>query len=370
MAGKSQAGVVRDLEVGDLQGVASLFAKTFRKSKSPTASLTAYLQEVFVDHPWSDPDIRSKVFVEAGGHVTGFVGVFPSRLELGERPLRAAVAGSLMVDDPKGNPLAGARLLRAFMAGPQDISVTETANHTALGMWHKAGYPLDAGYSMGWLRILRPFSAAADTGGRILPPAGILRPLGRILDRGAALARLVPFRPAERAGAKVSFRDVTPEQFGAALMTLSRHFPLRPRWDENALSWFLAQAQEKRDLGYPEWRLGYGPKGQLLGAYVYFSSPGNIGWLLQAVCAPGSEGELVDDLFSHAYDMGYSGIRGSSHPWLIPALMSRRTMLYGRSFFIADARDKSLLEPIRAGRALVSGLAGETWTRLIGDRFD
>jgi hypothetical protein len=79
---------------------------------------------------------------------------------------------------------------------------------------------------------------------------------------------------------------------------------------------------------------------------------------------------MVDDLFAHAYEMGCSGIRGGGHPWLIPTLMSRKTIFYGRSFFVAQARDKSLLEPIRSGQALISGLAGESWTRLIGDRFD
>jgi hypothetical protein len=44
-------------------------------------------------------------------------------------------------------------------------------------------------------------------------------------------------------------------------------------------------------------------------------------------------------------------------------------MFYGRSFYVAHARDKTLLEPIAQGRALISGLAGESWTRLIGDRF-
>jgi hypothetical protein len=50
--------------------------------------------------------------------------------------------------------------------------------------------------------------------------------------------------------------------------------------------------------------------------------------------------------------------------------MSRKTLFYGRTFYISHARDKALLEPVRSGRALISGIAGESWTRLIGDRFD
>ncbi|CDN52460.1 Hypothetical protein RG1141_CH00930 [Neorhizobium galegae bv. officinalis bv. officinalis str. HAMBI 1141] len=370
MTGKTEAGTVRDFERGDIEAVAQLFQETFRKSKAPSPSLIAYLEEAFFDHPWAEPDIRSKVFAEADGRVSGFIGVFPSRLELDGRPLRAAFAGSMMVRNPKENPLAGARLLRSFLTGPQDISLTETANATALGMWQKAGHPLDPGYSMNWLRILRPASAAVEILARRLRPATLLRPLGRIADRGAALTRMTPLRPADRSASRITFRDVTREEFGTSLLTLALNYPLRPRWDGHSLGWFLRQAEDKRSFGYPEWRVGFAPDGRPVAAYVYFAGPGEIGWLLQALSAPNATPDLLDDLFAHAYEIGCSGIRGSGHPWLTPALMSRKTIFYGRSFYVAQARDKSLLEPIRSGQALISGLAGESWTRLIGDRFD
>lgn len=370
MAEKTEAGTVRDFERGDIEAVAQLFQETFRKSKTPSPSLIAYLEEAFFDHPWADPEVRSKVFAQADGRVSGFIGVFPSRLEFGGRPLRAAFAGSMTVANPKENPLAGARLLRSFLAGPQDISLTETANSTALGMWQKAGHPLDPGYSMNWLRVLRPASAAIEVLARRLRPATLLRPFGRIADRGAVLARMTPLRPAERGASKITFRDVTRAEFGDVLPILASNYPLHPRWDEGSLSWFLEQAENKRSFGYPEWRVGSAPDGRPVAAYVYFASPGEIGWLLQALSVPNATTDLVDDLFAHAYELGCSGIRGAAHPWLIPALMSRKTVFYGRSFYVAQARDKNLLEPIRSGQALISGLAGESWTRLIGDRFD
>lgn len=374
MTGKTEAGTVRDFERGDIEAVAQLFQETFRKSgtksTSPSPSLITYLEEAFFDHPWADPEVRSKVFAEADGRVSGFIGVFPSRLELDGRPLRAAFAGSMMVGNPKENPLAGARLLRSFLAGPQDLSLTETANSTALGMWQKAGHPLDPGYSMNWLRVLRPASAAVEVLARRMRPATLLRPFGRIADRGAAFARMTPLRPAERSTSKITFRDVTREEFGNILPALAANYPLRPRWDDRSLAWFLGQAEDKRNFGYPEWRVGSAPDGRPVAAYAYFASPGEIGWLLQALSVPNAAMDLVEDLFAHAYEMGCSGIRGAAHPWLIPALMSRKTMFYGRSFYVAQARDKSLLEPIRSGQALISGLAGESWTRLIGGRFD
>ncbi|MGK6317078.1 hypothetical protein [Neorhizobium sp. DT-125] len=368
MTAKTEAGTVRDFERGDVEPVARLFQETFRNSKTQSPSLSAYLEEAFFNNPWAEPDIRSKVFAAADGRISGFVGVFPARLEFDGRPLRAAFAGSLMVENPRENPLAGARLVRAFLSGPQDISLTETANQTALGMWQKAGHPLDPGYSLNWLKVLRPASTGVQLLERHVGIARLLRPFGRMADRATALVGKASFHPAQ--GGKLAFRDVTPAEFGKALLVLKDVYPLKPRWEADNIGWFLDQAEQKRKFGYPEWRVGYGAGDRPLAAYVYFTEPGAIGWVLQAVSAPAAAGELVDDLFAHAHGLGCAGLRGAAHPWLTPALMTRRAFFYSRSFYVAAARDKSLLEPVRAGQALISGLAGEGWMRLIGDRFD
>lgn len=362
---------VRDLERADLPAVGRLFQKTFRKNDTLPSSLVPYLQDVFFDHPWSDADIRSKVLIGAEGQVEGFVGVFPARLEWQGRALRAAFAGSMMVEGHERNPLAGARLLRAFLAGPQDISLTETANAVTLGMWQKLSLPADVGYSLNWLRIFRPATAAVNVMESAAAAARVLRPVGALADTVAEKCRFSAFRPsAVQANPRVRFQDATREEFGDAVLSLKEEFPLRPQWDRHSLDWVIGHAAQKRRFGEPSWRIGISRSGKLAGCYVYFSRPGRIGWLLQALCAPVAAADLVDDLFAHADQKGCAGLRGGGHPWLTPELLSRKTAFYGRSFYLAHARDKTLLQPIQSGQALVSGLAGENWMRLIGDSFD
>ncbi|AXV14317.1 hypothetical protein CYG48_00425 [Neorhizobium sp. SOG26] len=368
MAAGREAGIVRDFERRDVEAVARLFQKTFRGSKKMPATLPGYLEEAFFDHPWADPEIRSKVHEEAGGKVTGFMGVLPSRLELSGREIRAAFAGSLMVENGRENPLAGARLVRSFLAGPQDLSLTETANVTAVGMWQKAGHPLDPGYSMNWMKVLRPSSTGVQLMERRVAAARLLRPLGRIADRAIGLRRGPSFK--RPASGKVVFKDVTPEVFGQALLALKDLYLLRPAWNRDTLGWFLRHAEQKRNLGYPEWRVGYASDGRPVAAYAYFAAVGQVGWVLQALAAPKQVDDLLDDLLSHAYDYGCAAVRGAAHPWLTPGLMLRQAVFQARSFYVAAARDKTRLEPIRAGEALISGIAGESWMRLIGDRFD
>lgn len=364
------AGEVRNLEQDDLPSVAKLFQKTFRRSEPFRPAMIPYLRQVFFEHPWYDEEIRSKVYVGAGGNVEGFIGVFPSRLEYQGRSLRAAFAGSMMVSRHDENPLAGARLLRAFLSGPQDISLTETANALALGMWQKLALPLDIAYSLNWLRVLRPTGAAVQVAEKKLRAARILRPFGTLADALVEKSGFARFRAPPAGAGRLNFWDASRAEFSKAVLTLGEGFPLRPQWDEASLEWFMEHARTKRHFGEPVWRIAESRNGQLVGCYAYYGRRGGIGWLLQALCAPSAAGELVDDLFAHADATGCVAIRGAGHPWLTPELISRKTFFYGRAFFVAHAKDKGLLEPIRAGQGLISGLAGENWTRLIGDEFE
>jgi hypothetical protein len=366
-----RGGGVRDLEREDLPSVAGLFQKTFRKGEPLRSSMIQYFREVYFDHPWYDEEIRSKVFVNAAGEIEGFIGVFPSRLEWNGRQIRAAFAGSMMVDRPEQNPLAGARLLRAFLSGPQDLSLTETANALALGMWQKLALPLDIAYSLNWLRVLRPATTAVRIMELSVKGARVLAPLGRAADGIVEKAGLSPFRAPEIQGTRrTNFWDASRDEFADAVLRLADTFPLKPRWDGGSLEWFMNQAEQKRQYGEPVWRIAESRSGQLVGCYAYYGRPGRIAWLLQALCSPAVAGELVEDMFAHADAQGCVAIRGAGHPWLTPELISRKTMFYGRAFFVAHAKDKSLLEPVQNGQGLISGLAGENWTRLIGDSFD
>src|SRR3546814_11241559 len=132
----------------------------------------------------------------------------------------------------------------------------------------------------------------------------------------------------------------------------------------------MQQAEQKRNLGQPVWRIGRSRDGGIVGCYAYHGRPGRVARLLQALCTPAIAGDLVDDLFAHADRGGCAGIRGGGHPWLTAELVSRKAIFYGRSFFVAPARDKTLPAPVLAGRALISRPAGAHCTRLVGARFD
>jgi len=359
---------VRPLEARDLGAVAALFVATFRKAGGAVPqSLPAYFAEVFLHHPWADAATPSRVHVAANGRVDGFIGVLPARMTLAGRPIRAAIAGSLMVADSQRDPLAGARLIRAFLKGPQDLSFSETANPLSHGMWEKLGGVAAPAYSMEWLRVFKPLTAVAAAAAEKVSAVRIAVPVARGLDRLAApLARHVagPITPVANAA------DADEEALAAALPALAAAVPLAPTWDdETALRWLLAHARRKERHGPAHIRVVRDRAGNVAGASIYFGRPGGIAWVLQMIAKPQAAAQVVDDLFATASAQGFAAVRGRTDPVFLDALMRRRCLMLHRASTVLHSRDRDILDAIRRGDAMLTGLAGETWMRLIGGEF-
>jgi hypothetical protein len=109
--------------------------------------------------------------------------------------------------------------------------------------------------------------------------------------------------------------------------------------------------------------------GTPIGAFLYHVERGRIAHVLQVVALPGQAGTVLDRLFLHAEEMGAVAVRGRSQPFLLDALLTRNCFHVHRASSLVHARDESLIEPFLSGRAFFNGLAGDSWTRLVGDDF-
>lgn len=367
---KSKPQIIRALHKDDLDDVARLFQKTFRSSAAASPAVKAALSDTFLNHPHADDELTSQVLADETGKVGGFIGIIPVKMVIEGRPVRAACAGSMMVERPSENPLAGVRLLRSFLSGPQDVSISETANATALRMWRGLGHgPLTA-YSLNWLRLLRPGAAVGAITANVHPAGRLLKPFGKLADGVARLARIEPFRLQTANPRAPVFRDADAPELAEALLTLATAHTLQPDWNEGTLRWLLRQASEKPLYGKIVRRVAYEKDGSPLGAYVYYGRPGGIAWTLQLLARPERVDATLDDMLHHAHDAGCAAIRGSGQPWLTAPLLSRKALFLGRSFTVAHTQDAEIRRALDGGAALISGLAGETWSPLIGNRFN
>jgi hypothetical protein len=345
--------------------VARLFGKTFRKnSLRASPEIERYLHELLFEHPWRDPELNSLVSVGRDGALKGFVCVLPVRMSIGGRPVRAALAGSLMVDEPEKDPLAGARLLRSYFKGPQDLSFSDTSNLISRRMWDSLGGSAAPLYGMDWIRLLRPAGAACALIGEAISVAGLLRPLGSLFDYAIRKAGKSP--RLEPVQARVEETGIDDPALLSLLIELAGSYRLAPQWSRDDLSWFLPRASEKERYGALVCKIVHGKKKRPLGCFLYYGRPGGIAFVLQIMAEPGQTGAVVDALLADAYARGCAAVRGRTQPELIDALQLRHCFFVHRSSLTYASKDAEIVAAIKSGEALLTGLCGEAWTRLIG----
>jgi hypothetical protein len=364
------AGEARSLRTSDVEGVARLFQKTFRDPrKAAPTSLAAYIEAVFLNHPWQDNDRVSKIIVDADGVVIGFVGVLPQRLQYGDSVIRTSVLGSLMSHEPQRNPLVGARLLRAALHSQQDVAMSESANPLSLKMWEKSGGVTLPLHSLNWARILRPASLPMALLGERVSLArkatALTAPLDWLAQRLAPqiLAIEAPDGPA---GEDV---EVGADEFASTIPALCARYSIRPVWDASILGWMLEHAATKARYGTMNMRLVRGRGGRIVGGYIYYGKAGGIAFALQLFAEPKFERLVVGNLLSHIAARGFSAVRGRVQPEFLDALVRQHSLLFRRSAAVMHTRNDELRTALLDGSALITGLAAEAWTRLIGDDF-
>lgn len=335
----------------------------------PPASLEAYLSDVFLKHPHYDPEIAARVHLDDDGRVTGFVGVFPGRFVLHQKPVRAAIAGALMVEDRNRDPLAGARLLRSVIKGPQDISITESANQLSQGLWERLRSEVVPLLSLDWFRILRPAAAGVSMAAELYPRLGMMAPLAGIFDRvSRPLARRF-LAPGEPPAGTTTDTDPSDQAFAAALLDLSRQSDLRPEWSGADIEWLCRHATRKERYGPAHRSIVRSARGGLLGCYLYHAKPGGTGRVVQMLAQPGMAEVVVDCLFKEAEEARLSGMRGRCTLQFMNALLKRRCVFAHLSSTLIHTADPDLAGAVQSGNALINGLAAENWTRLIGGEF-
>jgi hypothetical protein len=351
----------------DIPAIARIFQKTFRDRRRPAPfSLETCLRELFFGHPWYDPELSTRVYVAPDGNVAGFMGVVPMHMSFRGRPVRAAVPTSLAVEDPKRYPLAGAKLVRAFLSGPQEISVSEPANEVSQAMWVRLGAHMFPSESMEWLRILRPAGLALALPARNW--TGLAAPVALAADLAIRKLAGERFR-APRTSAYQRDADVSADELAPCLAEFSRFYALHPEWDAHVVQFMLRHAAQNKARGTLYVRVVYGRGDTPLGCYLYHGRPGKIAFVLQILAQPNALDAVLDSLFAHADAHGSVGVKGRTELRLLEPLLRRKCLFFRRHSAMMHSRDPELVEAVASGQAITSGLAAESWMRLCADQF-
>ncbi len=346
---------VRPFTAEDIPAVVALRRKVFPRTERPApADLGAYFERMFFAGPWRDDGLPSLVHVDAGGRVTGFIGVVPRRASFRGEPVVAAVSTQLMVE-PGARGVAGIRLARAFLAGPQDLSYADLGTDASRRLWEGLGGRTSHVQSLSWTELLRPWRYrtgcwARRRGWRL--PMAALRPLCAVAD--AASRR--------RGRAVLAASALTAAAVAEAAPGLLHGVAVQPRYDEASLRWLLDQLEAKRALGELVGALLTTGAGVVAGWCLYFANRGGVGEVVQIAARRDSYPDVLDWLLRDARRRGLTAVSGRVEPALLGPLGRRRTPLARRGpWVLLHSRRRDVLAALQRGDAFLSRLEGEWW---------
>ncbi len=328
-----------------------------------------HARAVYFENPWLREDLPSLLGFDGAGRLQGFVGVVPRLMRYREETVLVAVPGNFVVRQEEGgksNPFAAMALMKRFLSGPQDLSITDTANDLSRRLWEAAGGVVAGLYSLDWFRPIRPARAILqmmETARRVALP----RPLhaaARAADLAGApmLARL--------AGPKAMPSELEPFDPDFALELIqrsSRHYELTSADTPDQFRW-LCRMVDAKAAGRPLRQAIVRDGGNRIGVFTYLLDGSGIAEVLLAVARNERFPALLRAMAADAAAHGASLLTGMIDPRQLSAYKGQRCFMMCNQWTIIHARRPELVDAFLHGRTLFSGFDGERWTRF-GDLY-
>jgi hypothetical protein len=355
---------IRPLVEADLVRVSDLIWKVLHEQQGPAPpSLKAYVDELFLQNPWLDESVHSLVYEDSEGKIVGFFGVVPRSMLIQGRNVRLAFGSNFVVEAGSRASFAAMQLVSAFMKGPQDISITDSATEGARQLLKSLGFTVVPIYSLIWARPLRPLQYGLHGAARLkknktIATIGTLgSPLFRVADYMAATMKVSPLHQTAPALKAEALDTDTLVQCLSRIP--SKHW-LVPQYNRESLEWVLKFVAKRNAYGDLRKILLRDEKGKINGWYIYGWTPGAIGEVLQIGVEGASVGKVLDHLFHDAWQHNLIGLHGRLEPQFMEELTQRSSFfLRTGSWTLAHSRTPELLGPIFSGNAFFSRLDGE-----------
>jgi hypothetical protein len=345
----------------DIPAMVALRGKAFRRARHATPEAMArYVERIFFDGPFADPDLPSLVYENDAGRLAGFLGVTRRRMRYRGEPILAAASTQLMVD-PETRSLAAAELLRRYLAGPQQFSVADTSNAPSRKLWEAMGGSTALGHSLYWQRPLRPLR---DSLTRSTAPVAA-RLAGRI---GGPLVGLIDRMLASRRSGRWSLpvtespgATLDGPALAALLPAMAAERPLLPAYEPSEAAWLLDCLAERKPAVLRGATVP-GPDGKPAGWFLYLSQNGIAGSVITLGAAPGQAGAVYAACFADAWRQGLTRLEGRLDPlWADEVASCQCSITRQGPWTLVHSPRPEILRTALEGRAFISRLDGEWW---------
>jgi hypothetical protein len=343
---------IRPFEAEDVPVVAALMRANMRDWRHDEEFLVGTL----VEYPWADAEVPSLVALDDDGQVIGFVGAQVRRMLLEDHPIRGVCVAHLVVAPGKRAGAAGALLLSRLLAGPQELSFSDSANDAVVRMWRTFGGSVDHARVCDWMLVLRPlrwFRGVASAAARRRRVSRQDVPVGGLpLHAAPGLGG----RAAPDPSGDLSSEPATSAAIVESLPATARGYKLRVAYDQEFLDHMFRMVEAGvAPLTRRIVRRGDRP----IGWYAYVTLSGGVRRVLH-LSAPEREADAVlSRLVQDAKADGGSVLTGRLAPGLEDALHSRLAILGFARKPVIHSHDPELRALAGTGASLLSQLDSE-----------
>jgi hypothetical protein len=356
----AMTGRIRPVDDGDLPQVASLYERTLRSGGAASPGLVDYFRQTLIGCPWADDTIPSLVYESGDGAVLGFIGSHVRRLTFDGRQVVMACSGQLHCDPVAQRQGVGALLLRRYMRGPQDLTITDGATDEVRALWERLGGSTLFPQSFEWTVLLYPWSTAAE-----LLSQSQRRSLGTAAKRVAPALDAVTSAFAPRRRGQVPTTHAEPLTSGALVTYLpqvTRGCRLHPEYDEAYLDWLFGAMVQSRSRGRLVRRRITGSDREFLGWYVAYVCPKGISQVMQLAAVDTSALRRVVAHMTHELRRdGSIAVQGRMEPTLVDVLDRRSVLVDVGAWALADSQDPALVLAMTSSSSLLTRMDGEWW---------
>jgi hypothetical protein len=356
---------LRPFVANDIKLVADLIWRVLHEHSEPAPnSLHSHLRDLFLENPWLDEGIASRVFQTSEGKIAGFFGALPRRMTLQGKRIRLAFGSNFVVDPGSRASMTAIQLVKAFTKGTQDISITDSANENSRPLLRSLGFQVVPVYSLHWARPLRPTQYAVEMFARMKKNRGTkmlgaaVSPACRVLDAMATGMKVSPLR---QVAPTTSGEDLDTATLLQCLTTFPGKQGLVPEYDASSLQWVFDFITRRNALGALRKVLVKDKDGKTIGWFIYSVRPNSpVCEVLQIGGLSPSIGLVLDHLFYDAWKAGLLAVHGRMEPQFMQELSGKSCFFFRHgSWTLAHSAQPELAMLLQSGNAFFSRLDGE-----------
>ena len=355
---------VRPFVEGDIPQVADLSWKfLLRREGTAPPALECFFRELCFSNPWIDSSTPSLVYETGNGKIVGFLSVIVRPMSLRGESIRVAFGGNFVVDPEARSTMSGMRLLGTYLAGKQDLSLTDSANDLSRKLLKGFGFSTILPFSLHWARPLRPAHYAVYAVSRLGWPTFsaclkfATKPFCSVVDRVATRLASSSFR---QTVPRLQAAELDVETLLACLAEFRNGHSLWPQYDANSLNWLLTFMGRMKAHGDLRKVVLRDDQQKIVGWYIYYLKPSAVGEVVQIGGARQFTRDILEHLFYDGWSHGLVGLHGVVGGQLVDEFSDKNCLLVCRGgWMVAHSRKPELLELLNRGDAFLSRLDGE-----------